>query len=119
MDRDIKTCIWCKKEKPLSEYHRQGDGHRNGCKSCRKARGHYKTKRYKDGHYTVYYLPEHHYVGMTNALRNRLREHRGRNGRITEGYEIIGTYKKAVDAHLVETILHSMGYYGFHYKGKK
>lgn len=89
------------------------------CKSCRKDRGHSKRKRYKNGYYTVYYLPEHHYVGMTNALKNRLQEHRSKNGRITEGYEIIGTYERAVDAHLAETILHSIGYYGFYYKGNK
>ena len=114
----MKTCIWCKETKPLSEYHRQGDGHRKGCKSCRKSRGHYKTKRYKDGHYTVYYLPEHHYVGMTNCVKNRMQEHR-RGGKLTNGFEIIGTYNRAVDAHFVETFFHSIDYIGFNYKERK
>jgi hypothetical protein len=115
----MQECVWCKESKPFTEFHRKGDGYRAGCKKCRKDRGHFKTKRFWDGYYTVYYLPEHHYVGMTNALRNRLREHRSRNKRITEGYEIIGVYERAVDAHLTETVLHAMGYNGFYYKGKK
>jgi predicted GIY-YIG superfamily endonuclease len=87
------------------------------CKRCRKSRGHSKKVRHHDGHFTVYYLPEHHYIGMTNALKNRLQEHRSKNGRITDGYEIVATFDRAVDAHLMETKLHAMGYDGFHYNG--
>jgi len=115
----MKSCSWCNIIKPYSEFHRKGEGYRNECKQCRKERGHGKRNRYRDGHYTVYYLPEHHYVGMTNALKNRLQEHRSKNNRITDGYEIIGTYERAVDAHLLETKLHAMGYFGFYYKGSK
>lgn len=115
----MKACIWCSKVKPLNDFHRKGDGHRNGCKQCRKDRGHFKHKRFKDGHYSVYYLPEHHYVGMTNSMRARMQEHRSKHKRITDGYEIIGTYERAVDAHVTESMLHSMGYYGFHYKHSK
>ena len=114
----MQECSICKESKPLSSYHRKGEGYVKMCKSCRKERGHFKSKRFKDGHYTVYYLPEHHYVGMTNALRNRLQEHRSRNNRLTEGYEIIGIYERAVDAHLTETRLHAMGYNGFYYKSE-
>ena len=78
-----------------------------------------KRERINDGHYSVYYLPEHHYVGMTNCVYIRMQEHRLKNKRFTEGYEIIGVYKNAVDAHLTETFLHSMGYKGFYYKGIK
>lgn len=46
-----------------------------------------------------------------------MQEHRLKSKRLTEGYEIIGVYKNAVDAHLTETFLHSMGYNGFYYKG--
>jgi hypothetical protein len=115
----MRTCSICEKEKPISEYHRKVNGHVKMCKGCRKERGHGNRKRYRDGHYTVYYLPEHHYVGMTNALKNRMQEHRSKNKRFTSNYQVIGTYKRAVDAHLTETILHSMGYNGFYYKGIK
>jgi len=112
----MRTCSTCNETKPITEYHRKGEGHVKMCKSCRKDRGHSKRKRYKNGYYTVYYLPEHHYVGMTNALKNRLQEHRSKNGRITVGYEVIATFERAVDAHWFETTLHAMGYHGFHYK---
>jgi hypothetical protein len=113
----MKACSNCGINKPLTEYHRNGDNYRAMCKRCRKSRGHNKKVRHHDGHFTVYYLPEHHYIGMTNALKNRLQEHRSKNNRITDGYEIVATFDRAVDAHLMETKLHSMGYDGFHYKG--
>lgn len=114
----MRSCSTCNKSKPLSEYHRKGDGHVRMCKSCRRERGHGYKKRHKDGHYTVYYLPEHHYVGMTNAVKTRMEEHRSKHNRITEGYEIIATFERAVDAHLFETKLHAMGYEGFYYKNR-
>ena len=115
----MKTCTNCRKTKPITDFNKNRGSRRNQCKDCRKAKGHFKKKRFKDGHYSVYYLPEHHYVGMTNSIRSRMQEHRSKHKRITDGYEIIGTYERAVDAHVTEAILHSMGYYGFHYKHSK
>ena len=112
----MRTCRICKEKKSFDNYHRREGGYRTACKKCR-AKIHKKKKRVNDGYYTVYYLPEHHYVGMTNSVKYRMQEHRNKNKRFTEGYEIIGTYERAVDAHLVETILHTMGYNGFYYKG--
>ena len=66
----------------------------------------------KDGYYYLYYLPEHHYVGVTNWVHDRMYKHR-RAGRITEGYEVIAKFERAVDAHLLETLLHQRGYLGF------
>lgn len=111
----MKTCRLCHKEKDLEEFHRRGSGRRNECKEC-KSKYFKKRKRVNDGHFSVYYLPEHHYVGMTNSIKNRMIEHRSKNNRFTDGYEIIATFDKAVDAHLMETKLHTMGYYGFYYK---
>ena len=68
----------------------------------------------KDPYYTVYYLPEHHYVGMTNYLKRRMKEHK-QKGKIIEGYEVVGRYNTAIQAHLYETMLHAMGYEGFTY----
>lgn len=113
----MKACSNCGITKPFTEYHKNGNKYRSMCKRCRKSRGHSKKVRHHDGHFTVYYLPEHHYIGMTNALKNRLQEHRSKNGRITDGYEIVATFDRAVDAHLMETKLHAMGYDGFHYNG--
>lgn len=47
-----------------------------------------------------------------------MQEHR-RGGKLTNGFEIIGTYNRAVDAHFVETFFHSIDYIGFNYKERK
>ena len=68
-----------------------------------------------DGHFTVYYLPEEHYVGMTDALLERMRKHRYKHKRITEGVETLGKFECPIQAHLFETMLHLRGYNGFRY----
>ena len=115
----MKTCRICNQQKPLYDFHRRGDSHRTECKTCKSVIDSKRRRRESDGYYSVYYLPEHHYIGMTNCVKARMQEHRNKNNRFTENYEIIGTYRKAVDAHLVETIMHSIGYRGFYYKGIK
>lgn len=60
----------------------------------------------------VYYLPEHHYIGMTNNISYRMRKHKT-DGNITEGYEILAYFERGVDAHYFETLLHMRGYNGF------
>jgi hypothetical protein len=61
----------------------------------------------------VYYLPEHHYVGVTDCLFSRLKNHRSNSNRITEGYEIIYNAKDITEARAVERYMHyEMGYNG-------
>ena len=63
----------------------------------------------------VYYLPEHHYVGVTDCLYTRLKNHRNNSNRVTEGYEIIYTAKDVTEARAVERYMHyEMGYNGKH-----
>lgn len=71
----------------------------------------YYERQTTNGHY-VYYLPEEHYVGMTNYLKRRMHQHR-KNGRCTEGMEIVACFERGVDAHYLETLLHMRGYDGF------
>ena len=67
----------------------------------------------------VYYLPEHHYVGVTDCLYTRLKNHRNNSKRIVKGYEIIYTAKDMTEARAVERYMHyEMGYNGRH-KGTK
>ena len=68
----------------------------------------------KDGYYTVYYLKEEHYVGMSNNLTYRLRNHKSYYSRHIEDVEIIGKYKTKEGATRVEAALHAMGYLGRH-----
>jgi hypothetical protein len=65
-----------------------------------------------DGYFYVYYLPEEHYVGMTNRVDRRIKYH-DYSGKIVDNYEILARFKRQVDAHLFETRLHTMDYNGF------
>ena len=67
----------------------------------------------------VYYLPEHHYVGVTDCLYTRLIRHRSFNKRLTGDCEIIYTAKDMTEARAVERYMHyEMGYNG-RYGGTK
>jgi hypothetical protein len=68
----------------------------------------------KDGLYTVYYLKEEHYAGMTSNLTYRLYEHKSEHSRHIEYVEVIGKYKTKAEAIRVEAALHAMGYNGRH-----
>jgi predicted GIY-YIG superfamily endonuclease len=68
----------------------------------------------KDGYYTVYYLKEEHYAGMTNNLTYRLNNHKSHHNRHIEDVEIIGKYETKEEATRVEAALHSMGHLGRH-----
>ena len=68
----------------------------------------------KDGLYTVYYLKEDHYAGMTTNLTYRLYQHKNVYNRHIEDVEVIGRYQTKEGAARVEAALHSMGYLGRH-----
>ena len=74
---------------------------------------------HKDGYYTVYYLKEEHYAGMTSRLYYRLSEHKTIYNRHIEDLEIIGKYKTKEGALRVESALHAMGYNGRNPKYKQ
>ena len=61
----------------------------------------------------VYYLPEEHYVGMTNNISQRISQHK-MSGKLVEDYEIIAIFARAVDAHWFETMFHMRNYNGFY-----
>jgi predicted GIY-YIG superfamily endonuclease len=74
-----------------------------------------KRKKYLrdlDGYFYIYYLPEEHYIGMTNCVHKRIKNH-DISGKIVNDYEILARFKRQVDAHLFETKLHAMDYNGF------
>ncbi len=105
------TCSKCNEMKDTSLFYTRTQrkrGFSSECKDCYKKR----HKDSLDGYFSVYYLPEEHYVGMTNSLQKRLGVHK-RSGRTTEGFEVVGKFKRAIDAHLLETMLHSRDYLGF------
>ena len=74
----------------------------------------------KDGFYTLYYLPEEHYVGCTNRLKLRMSEHRRKKNRHVLDVEVIATFSSKREALDAEKIAHSLGYRGScHKKSKK
>ena len=70
-----------------------------------------------DGFYTMYYLKEEHYVGVTNQPKTRIPRHKV-NGKHTLDYEVIATFKTKLEALNAEKYMHSIGYNGInkHYK---
>ena len=63
--------------------------------------------------HTLYYLPEHHYIGITNQPRTRIRGHRAK-GRITEDFEVVAIFETKREALDAEFYLHNIGYFGKH-----
>ena len=113
----MKTCRICNEAKSIDSFHRRGNGRRTECKPCKSLIDSGRRRRLCDNFYSVYYLPEHHYVGMTNSMKHRMQEHKCK-GKFIDNYEVVGSYSTAVEAHLTETMLHAMGYNGFYYKGQ-
>ena len=110
-----KKCSKCSIEKELTNF-RKGS---NLCRGCYKAKidsikDKAKAQRdsHKDGLYTVYYLKEDHYVGITSNLSYRLFVHKSKCNRHVEDVEIVGKYKTKAEAERVEAALHAMGYLG-------
>ena len=90
----------------------------NRCKSCKMKHNNAWRKAKRDEekkYYWVYYLPEEHYVGITSNVKNRIATHI-RDGRITEGYELVVKCRHPARALMIEAILHLKGYYGCNYK---
>lgn len=67
---------------------------------------------YKDGFHYVYYIPEHHYIGVTGNLKYRKFHHKNINKRLLNGFEIVYKTPSRSEALKVESKLHSMGYCG-------
>jgi hypothetical protein len=65
----------------------------------------------KDDFYTMYYIPQHHYIGITNQPIIRIRNHSS-VGRITTGYEVVSTFETKREALDAEKYMHSIGYCG-------
>ena len=135
----MKKCKYCNTDKSVVEFAKHPSaylGVSNKCKSCtneynRTYRNNpdnkKKASKYKRGRYeanlnenrmvAVYYLPEEHYVGITNSITQRMRDH-SKSGRIVDGYEIIAYFERGVDAHLLETLFHVRGYRGYSHKNQ-
>jgi predicted GIY-YIG superfamily endonuclease len=73
-------------------------------------------KRYesgKDGYHTVYLLQNSDYVGVTNNINHRLRNHKNNGRDITNVVCLYKTKCREV-AHNIEKLFHDAGYQGKH-----
>ena len=78
-----------------------------------------QREAYKDGFYTIYYLPKHHYIGVTTRLKYRLHQHKS-NGKDTSGYIEMYKFKSQREAFDVERQLHEqLGFNGGQWYSKR
>jgi len=112
----LHKCSRCQKKKPASEFHKSNTrkaGVQRYCKECKRLVDR-NGKKAHNGKYIVYYLPKERYVGMTQNYRKRMYKHKIR-GRNTRGSRILLITGSSKLAHLLETLLHLVGYKGFRY----
>lgn len=70
-----------------------------------------KKEKKKTSFYSLYYLPEEHYIGVTNQLDLRMLNHRCK-GKVTEGYEVIMNTHTKREALNIERRFHKFGFRG-------
>ena len=73
-------------------------------------KAHYKRTK-TNSFYTLYYLPEEHYVGMSQQPKIRLQNHKSAGKHVLD-YEVIGTFKNKRECLTAEHYMHSIGYNG-------
>ena len=106
----MKKCTKCNKTLSLKDFHRckrSPKGVRAECKSCRKKYAANLFKSKKIDHYIVYYLPEEHYVGITNHPKDRMSNHR-RGGKNINGWRVLYATECRTDARHHENLFHSV-----------
>mgnify|MGYP003626692158 CR=1 FL=1 len=75
-----------------------------------------QSKKYrsslKDNFYSLYYLTEDHYVGVTNQLKNRMYNHKNKGKHVLD-YEVIATFETKREALNAERYMQdSLSYLG-------
>ena len=70
----------------------------------------YRTRNTND-FYTLYYLKEEHYVGITKRPKLRIKDHKKKNKHVLD-FETIATFNTKREALKAEAYMHSIGYVG-------
>ena len=112
-----QKCSRCGEDKAFSEFHKDKSrkkGVQRYCKPCKSVSDRYGSAKNPVHKYYVYCLPKEMYVGMTRSPEKRMREHRN-NGKNTDKRIILVSTKSKKLAHVVETLLHILGFDGFRY----
>ena len=88
--------------------------HKNNKERIAKQKSEYGKKyrsRNTNEFYTLYYLKEEHYVGITKRPKLRIKDHKKKNRHVLD-FETIATFKSKREALDVERLLHNLGYNG-------
>ena len=113
--RNIKTYrkdFTAEEREAYKAYRREN--YRNESKEKREARKLRASKinnKRNDGYYSVYYIPNEHYVGYTKMFDHRMKEH-SRKGKNVEGTVVLRTFEDKNYARLYEAQWHTMGVNG-------
>lgn len=101
----------------MSEFHKdksRKNGVQRYCKPCKSTSDRFGNLKKSTGKYYVYCLPKEWYVGMTRSPEKRMREHKSKGKDVSRHIILISTKSKKL-AHVVETLLHILGFDGFRY----
>ena len=74
-----RKCKICNITKNLSEFNKaakEKEGHRFTCKACCKIDSARRFKLKRLDYYLLYYIPSHHYIGITNEPESRFNYHK-------------------------------------------
>ena len=100
----------CKNCNILIKKDKLRDKGRRLCNKCDNKR----QLNYKNtGKYYIYYIPEEHYIGISNKPQQRMYSHK--KTKIIDGWEIVAEYNDPKLAALHEALLHYIGYRGSAY----
>lgn len=121
-----KVCSKCKEDKSVKSFNRNKrmkDGLQNQCRDCHNSAQGDSYKRHsikRDLRYhkrkhkpIVYLMPNENYVGTTENLYYRLREHE-KLGRDVSGVRTLHEFEDRATALKFERFMHEQGYEGKH-----
>ena len=115
-----KKCYKIKNNKSVSKWQKLNEEKFRSFSRINSLNYHYKYqdklnkihKKYyynqKDGFHYVYYLPEEHYVGVTDNLKFRMYEHKNAQNRNTSNYKILYRHTSREESLKVEAQFHNI-----------
>jgi hypothetical protein len=109
-----RQCSRCKEPQPLENFYYNRttkDNLGSHCKICTKLNLRKSSSATRTLDTQVYLLPKENYVGISNNLTSRLRNHHSL-GKIVENCRILASFAIKEDAKELENFLHDLGYAG-------
>ena len=113
---ETKSCNLCNIDLPITSFNKSlsnKGGLKTRCKSCQRI----ENKKYDESklglleYYIVYYIPNEHYVGITNQPKARMKHHE-KNGKNIDGWRVLFCSSDRHQARLIENRFHDMGFEG-------